>query len=350
MDSVLLLAGDGIGPEIMEQAKKILSLFKDIVHYDEALIGGAAIETLGNPYPTVTSEKAKNASAILLGAVGGPQWDSLSIENRPEKGLLAIRKDLNLYANLRPLIIWPSLVDFSPVKQELLTNVSFLIVRELTSDVYFGEPRGITATKAWNTMSYTVDEIRKIAHKAFQLAQSRTKKLCSIDKANVLESMVLWRSVVNEIHHDYPDVILSHMYVDNAAMQIIRRPSEFDVILTPNMFGDILSDESAVLSGSLGLLPSASLGNQYGLYEPIHGSAPDIAGQGIANPIGLILSLAMLFEHTCQKPQIAQKIEYAVASILEQGYRTQDIYSPGTKLVSTDKMGDLIAESCRTHL
>lgn len=342
MHKILLLAGDGIGPEIMEQGKKILSFFKELVNYEEAWIGGAAIDLFGMPYPKLTAEKAKKANAVLLGAVGGPKWDALPLSERPEKGLLAIRKDLGLYANLRPLDIWPSLIDFSPLKNPLLENVSFVIVRELTGDLYFGEPRGISQTHAWNTMTYTREEIARVAHTAFQLAQKRNRKLCSIDKANVLETMVLWRNVVNEVHTGYPDVTLTHMYVDNAAMQIIRRPSEFDVILTPNMFGDILSDEAAVLSGSLGMLPSASLGEKHGLYEPIHGSAPDIAGRGIANPIGLILSIAMMFELSFARPDLAAKIKQAVGNVLTNGYRTQDIYSENMNLVSTDEMGNQI--------
>lgn len=342
MHKILLLAGDGIGPEIMEQGKKILDVFKDIISYEEELIGGAAIDKFGMPYPKLTAEKAIKTNAVLLGAVGGPKWDSLPLSDRPEKGLLAIRKDLGLYANLRPLDIWPSLIDFSPLKKELLANVSFVIVRELTGDLYFGDPRGITQTHAWNTMTYTREEIYRVAHTAFQLAQQRNRKVCSIDKANVLEAMVLWRNIVSEVHKSYPDVTLTHMYVDNAAMQIIRRPSEFDVMLTPNMFGDILSDESAVLSGSLGLLPSASLGEKHGLYEPIHGSAPDIAGCGIANPIGLILSIAMMFELSFGRPDLAVRIKQAVGNVMTNGYRTQDIYSENMNLVSTDEMGNQI--------
>ncbi len=343
MPKILLLAGDGIGPEIMEQAKKILKCFKNFISYEEGYIGGIAIDKYGTPFPDETQKKALNADAVILGAVGGPQWDNLPLAQRPEKGLLAIRKTLGLYANLRPLDIWTPLVNFSPLKAELLKNVSFVMVRELTGDLYFGDPRGNKDGKAWNTMIYTEEEIRRIAHVGFKLAQKRRKKLCSIDKANVLETMVLWRNIVTEVHKSYPDVALSHMYVDNAAMQIIRRPSEFDVMLTPNMFGDILSDEAAVLSGSLGLLPSASLGEKHGLYEPIHGSAPDIAGQHIANPIGLILSIAMMLELSCNRPDLADKLKKAVNQVLVEGYRTQDIYSAGSTLVSTDVMGSIIA-------
>lgn len=342
MHKILLLAGDGIGPEIMNQGKKILRFFDKIVNYDEAAIGGAAIDRFGSPYPASTAEKAAQSDAIMLGAVGGPKWDHLPLAERPEKGLLAIRQDLGLYANLRPLDIWPPLIDFSPLKPALLKNVSFIIVRELTGDVYFGQPRGQTETRGWNTMVYTEEEVERVAHQAFRLARKRKKKLCSVDKANVLESMVLWRKVVEKVHSNYQDVELSHMYVDNAAMQIILRPHLFDVILTPNMFGDILSDEAAVLSGSLGLLPSASIGQKKSLFEPIHGSAPDIAGRGIANPLGLILSIAMMFEHSFQREDIARLIQEAVKNVLEAGYRTKDIHSEGTSLVSTDEMGDKI--------
>ena len=350
MYKILLLAGDGIGPEIMDQGKKILDRFKDIISYDEGYIGGVAIEKFGTPYPKETATKALNADAVLFGAVGGPKWDHLPLAERPEKGLLTIRKDLGLYANLRPLDIWPPLANFSPVRMELLQNVSFVIVRELAGDLYFGEPRGIKDGIAWNTMSYSEEEIRRIAHVAFCLAQKRRRVLCSIDKANALETMVLWRQTVKEVHKKFADVTLTHMYVDNAAMQIIRRPSEFDVILTPNMFGDILSDEAAVLSGSLGLLPSASLGEKHGLYEPIHGSAPDIAGQGIANPIGLILSVAMMIELSCNKPPIGVAIRKAVGQVLNEGYRTKDIYSEGMINVSTNEMGDRIATNLPQYL
>lgn len=345
MHKVLLLAGDGIGPEIMNQGKKILARFKEFLSFEEGLIGGAAIDHFGSPYPQQTSEKAMRADAVLLGAVGGPKWDSLPLAERPEKGLLAIRKDLGLYANLRPLDIWPPLVHFSPLKEKLLKNVSIMVIRELTGDVYFGEPRGLTATRGWNTMVYTDNEVRRIAHMAFEIARKRRSKVCSVDKANVLESMVLWRKIVEEVHASYPDVELQHMYVDNAAMQLVCRPSTFDVMLTPNMFGDIISDEAAVLSGSLGLLPSACIGKDYSLYEPIHGSAPDIADRGIANPIGLILSAAMMFDFSLQRKDLADQIKQAVGKVLENGFRTQDIFSEGMKLVSTDEMGDRIVQA-----
>ncbi|MGB9154509.1 MAG: 3-isopropylmalate dehydrogenase, partial [Alphaproteobacteria bacterium] len=305
----------------------------------------------GTPFPPDTEQEAKTADAVLLGAVGGPQWDALPLAQRPEKGLLGIRKTLGLYANLRPLTLWPQLTAFSPLKENILKNVSFVIVRELTGDLYFGEPRGLKTENgirsAFNTMIYSEPEIRRIAKTAFDLARKRNKKLCSIDKANVLETMRFWREIVEEVHRDYADVALSHMYVDNAAMQIIRQPSSFDVMLTPNMFGDILSDEAAVLSGSLGLLPSSSIGGASALYEPIHGSAPDIAGQGIANPIGMILSVGMMLEHSFRKPALGQQIHQAVSNVLDAGLRTADIYSPGTTKVSTTQMGAAIEKEIR---
>jgi 3-isopropylmalate dehydrogenase len=304
---------------------------------------------VGSPFPEETRQKALAADAILLGAVGGPQWDHFPTGERAEMGILGIRKALNLYANIRPLDLWPPLASLSPLKPAFMENVSLVIVRELTGDVYFGAPRGATGGKgnreAFNTMRYNETEISRIAHCAFRMAQKRRKKLCSVDKANVLEAMGLWRQVVGEIHKDYPDVALTHMYVDNAAMQLIRRASDFDVILTPNLFGDILSDEAAVLSGSLGLLPSASLGEKSALYEPIHGSAPDIAGKGLANPLGMILSVAMMFELSFNAPTLAQKIRQAVARTLEAGYRTVDIWEPGMKKVGTDELGSLIVKN-----
>ena len=350
MAKLLLLAGDGIGPEIMAQAVKVLDAVRGdlALSYEQALIGGAAIDALGSPFPEETKQKALAADAILLGAVGGPKWDHLPMGERAEMGILGIRKALNLYANLRPLDLWPALAGFSPLKPAYMENVSLVIVRELTGDIYFGKPRGITGEKGHrqgvNTMLYSEAEITRIAHCAFQLARQRGKKLCSIDKANVLETMGLWRQVVTEVQQaDYPDVALTHMYVDNAAMQLIRRASDFDVVLTPNLFGDILSDEAAVLSGSLGLLPSASLGDKNALYEPIHGSAPDIAGKGLANPIGMILSTAMMLELSLNAPTPAQKIRSAVAKVLELGYRTADIWEAGMQKATTEEMGSLIA-------
>ena len=349
MHKILMVAGDGIGPEIMQEAKKILGRFEGTMDFAfvEKPIGGAAIDSHGNPFPAETEEEAITADAVLLGAVGGPKWDGLPLSARPERGLLAIREKLGLYANLRPLKIWPQLVGFSPLRPERLENVSFVIVRELTGDVYFGKPRGVEERGgervAYNTMIYSESEIRRIAKTAFDLARGRNKKVCSIDKSNVLETMRFWREIVEAVHKDYADVELSHLYVDNASMQIIRQPSSFDVMLTPNMFGDILSDEAAVLSGSLGLLPSASIGGKSALYEPIHGSAPDIAGKGLANPIGMILSVAMMMEISFNRADLAKKINEAVAAVLQDGLRTADIWSEGMKRVSTSEMGDAIA-------
>ncbi|MGQ0527044.1 MAG: 3-isopropylmalate dehydrogenase [Alphaproteobacteria bacterium] len=349
MHKVLLLPGDGIGPEIMEQGKKLLALFRDFITYEEADIGGIAIDRHGTPYPDKTARLAEGADAVLLSAVGGPKWEALPLATRPETGLLALRKSLNVYANIRPLEIWAELAEFSPLKSEIMEGASFAIVRELTGDLYFGEPRGMTQEKgerrAWNTMTYSESEIRRVAHMAFGMARNRRKKLCSVDKANVLETMVLWREIVTEVHKDYPDVALQHMYVDNAAMQIIRQPADFDVILTPNMFGDILSDEAAVLAGSLGLLPSASLGGRCGLYEPIHGSAPDIARQGKANPIGLILSIAMMMEFTFGKKELAKAVHKAVGAVLQEGFRTPDIHASGMTKCSTDEMGSRVCQA-----
>jgi 3-isopropylmalate dehydrogenase len=351
MPQILIVAGDGIGPEIMEEAKKILACFKGEVNFTftEQLIGGAAIEAKGTPFPAETEAAAETADAVLLGAVGGPKWDGLPLAERPEKGLLAIRKKMGLYANLRPLKIWPQLIGFSPLRPEMLKDVSFLIMRELTGDVYFGEPRGFREENgekiAYNTMVYGESEIRRIAKVAFESARKTKKRVTSVDKSNVLESMRFWREIVEDVAKAYPDVALSHLYVDNAAMQIIRQPSSFDVMLTPNMFGDILSDEAAVLSGSLGLLPSSSIGGKSALYEPIHGSAPDIAGKGLANPIGMIMSVAMMLDHSFGRTDLATKIEKAVGRVLDDGLRTADIWSEGMQKVSTSEMGSAIAKA-----
>ncbi|MBV8061078.1 MAG: 3-isopropylmalate dehydrogenase [Alphaproteobacteria bacterium] len=356
MAEILLTAGDGIGPEIMEQAKRILHCFaKDIAFtLTERLIGGAGIDAAGSPFPTDTQKAAAHADAVLFGAVGGPKWDNLPLADRPEKGILGIRKALGLYANLRPTILWPQLTTFSPLKQERIAGVDLLIMRELTGDIYFGEPRGIRTENgqriAHNTMVYSEEEIRRIAIAGFEAARKRRKKLCSVDKSNVLETMRFWREIVTDIHKDYPDVTLEHMYVDNAAMQIILRPAAFDVMLTPNMFGDILSDEAAVLAGSLGLLPSASIGGKSALYEPIHGSAPDIAGQGLANPIGMILCVGMMLGHSFNKPAWEQAIRAAVGDVLDQGLRTADIMSDGMQRATTDQMGSAIETALRKRL
>ena len=350
---VLMLAGDGIGPEIMAEARKVLEAINERqqlnLELDEALLGGAAIDAVGKALPDETFAKCEAADAILLGAVGGPKWDSLPPAERPEKGgLLEIRKRLDLFGNLRPAILYPQLADASSLKPELVAGLDILIVRELTGGIYFGQPRGIRELEngereGFNTYVYDESQIRRIAKVAFELAQKRGGRLCSVDKANVLEVTMLWREVVEEMAKDYPDVELSHMYVDNAAMQLIRAPKQFDVMVTGNMFGDILSDAAAMLTGSIGMLPSASLDvNGRGIYEPCHGSAPDIAGQGIANPLATILSVAMMLRYSLSEPEAAQAIEDAVSRVLDQGLRTADIYSEGCKKVSTAEMGDAV--------
>lgn len=348
---IAILPGDGIGPEIIAQTVRILDKLiangLDVC-YDYAPLGGAAYDEYGSPYPEYTQQLCHQADAVLLGAVGGPQYDQLERPLRPERGLLAIRKDLNLFANLRPAILYPQLASASTLKPEVVSGLNILIVRELTGDVYFGEPRGIhtLATgerEGVNTMRYKESEIRRIAKIAFEAAQKRNKKLCSVDKANVLETTELWREIFTETSKNYPDVELSHMYVDNAAMQLVRQPKQFDVIATGNIFGDILSDQASMLTGSIGMLPSASLNETgKGLYEPSHGSAPDIAGQNKANPIATILSLAMLLRYSLNDEQRAIQIETAVQKVLEQGLRTADIHEVGTQLVSCSGMGDAI--------
>jgi 3-isopropylmalate dehydrogenase len=311
------------------------------------LLGGGAVDATGNPYPEATQKLAREADAVLLGAVGGPQWDTLPREKRPERGLLGIRKDLNLFANLRPAILYPELANASTLKPEIVAGLDILIVRELTGDIYFGQPRGVREENGervgFNTMVYSESEIRRIGHVAFQAAQKRNKKLCSVDKMNVLECTQLWRDVMIEIAPDYPDVELSHMLVDNAAMQLVKAPKQFDVMVTGNMFGDILSDEASMLTGSIGMLPSASLDDKNkGLYEPSHGSAPDIAGKGIANPLATILSVAMMLRYTFGLEEQAVRIETAVKKVLAQGFRTGDIYERGTNKVGTKEMGDAV--------
>lgn len=349
--SILVLPGDGIGPEVITEASKVIQWFNQNSSHQfelsQGLIGGAAIDACGNPLPDETLARAKSVDSVLLGAVGGTKWDTLPAATRPEKGLLQIRKALNLFANLRPATLFEALIDASTLKAEIIANLDILIVRELTGDVYFGEPRGIetkdTERIGFNNMIYHEHEIERVARIAFEMARQRANKVCSIDKANVMEVSQLWREVVNRVHQkDYADVNLSHMYVDNAAMQLVCRPKQFDVMLTPNLFGDILSDEASMLTGSLGMLPSASLGTAHSLFEPIHGSAPDIAGMGIANPIGAILSVAMMFKYTFQLQKEAAQIYHAVAQALAQGLRTKDIFTKGTTLVSTAQMGDAI--------
>ena len=349
---ILVLPGDGIGPEIVAEAVKILhTLQRDHgldVTLEEGLLGGCAVDATGEPYPARTQAQARAADAILLGAVGGPRYDSLPRPQRPERGLLAIRKDLKLFANLRPAVVFPQLAAASSLKPEVVAGLDILIVRELTGDVYFGEPRGIETRDGErvgiNTMIYSESEIRRIAHVAFQAAQKRQGRLCSVDKMNVLETTQLWRDVVCEVAAEYPDVALSHMLVDNAAMQLVRNPKQFDVMVTGNLFGDILSDEASMLTGSIGMLPSASLdADGKGLYEPIHGSAPDIAGRGVANPLATILSLGMMLRYSLGRADLAERVEAAVSRVLDQGLRTADIARPDEATVGTVAMGDAVA-------
>ncbi len=349
---VLVLPGDYIGPEIMAEAVKVLESvnqrFDLGIELEHGLLGGAAIDAHGVPLPDATLAAAREADAILLGAVGGPKWDNVERHLRPEKGLLAIRSELQLFGNLRPAILYPQLADASSLKPELVAGLDLLIVRELTGGIYFGEPRGIRTLEngereGFNTYKYNESEIRRIGHLAFALARKRDKRVCSVDKSNVLEATILWREVMEEVGKDYPDVELSHIYVDNAAMQLVMRPKQFDVMVTGNMFGDILSDAAAMLTGSIGMLPSASLDKDgRGMYEPCHGSAPDIAGQGKANPLATILSVAMMLRYTLGSADAAQVIEQAVSDVLDQGLRTPDIYSDGTRLVGTAEMGEAV--------
>lgn len=343
---IVLLKGDGIGPEIVDQAIKVLNCAAKKhgfeVEYEEALLGGAAIDATGSPLPQETIDACLNSDSVLLGAVGGPKWDSLPGNVRPEAGLLGIRSALKLFANLRPARIFPALREASPLKAEIIgENMDIMIVRELTGGIYFGE-RGRVGDAAYDTEKYSVEEIRRIAVTAFELAMKRNKKLCSVDKANVLESSRLWRETVIEVSKNYPEVELNHMYVDNCAMQLVRNPKQFDVIVTSNMFGDILSDEASMISGSIGMLASASLGEgTLGLYEPIHGSAPDIAGTSKANPLATILSVAMMLQYSLDEPEAAKDIENAVSKTLDMG-GTPDIAADGLKTLTTDEAGDAV--------
>lgn len=347
---IAVLPGDGIGPEIMAQALRVLDVLRTEgmkVETEEALLGGCAVDATGAPYPEATQKIARAADAVLLAAVGGPQWDTLPRPQRPERGLLGIRKDLNLFANLRPAILYPELANASSLKPEIVSGLDILIVRELTGDIYFGEPRGISVENGLrvgrNTMIYNEEEIRRIGRVAFAAAQKRNKKVCSVDKMNVLETTQLWRDVMIELAPEYPDVELSHMLVDNAAMQLVRNPKQFDVMVTGNIFGDILSDEASMLTGSIGMLPSASLDEKNkGMYEPCHGSAPDIAGKNLANPLAMILSLAMMLRYTFSDETSATRIETAVKKVLAAGWRTGDIFEPGTQKVSCSEMGDKV--------
>ena len=350
---IAVLKGDGIGPEIVDSAIRVLKKVEELSTHsfelEEGLIGGIAIDQKGDPLPEETLDLCLKADAVLLGAVGGPKWDSLPTSKRPEKGLLQIRKALDLYANLRPAKVYEPLIKSSPLKEEVARGTDFIVIRELTGDVYYGEPRGVFVEKGKrvgiNTMIYTEDEIRRVVVKGFEVALKRRKKLTSVDKSNVLEVSGLWKEIVEEESRNYPEVQVEHLYVDNCAMQIVRRPSSFDVIVTGNIFGDILSDEAAVITGSLGMLPSASLGDRYALYEPVHGSAPDIAGKGIANPIATILSVAMMLRYSFNLEKEANAIERAVELTLEKGYRTPDIYSDGCIKVGTQQMTDAIIRS-----
>ena len=352
---VAVLPGDGIGPEIVKQAVKVMEAVSEKfgvkLKLEYGLIGGAAIDETGVPFPEETKELILSSDAVLLGAVGGPKWDNLPFEIRPERALLGMRKLLNAFANLRPAKLYDELIDASTLKPEVVKGVDIMVIRELTSGIYFGIPKGIFVDGdervGINTLRYYEHEVERIARVAFEVAKKRNGKLTSVDKANVLEATVLWREVVERVGQEYPEVELNHMYVDNAAMQIIRWPKQFDVILTTNMFGDILSDACAMITGSLGMLPSASIGGKIGLYEPIHGSAPDIAGQNVANPIATINSVGMMFTYSFDMPEVEKAIDEAVKAVLAKGYRTRDIYSEGTKLVSTEEMGDLIAEEIK---
>lgn len=353
--TILLLPGDGIGPEIITEARKVLQWVTDQGKIDlkleEGLIGGDAYDKTGNPLPEETITQAKASDAVLLGAVGGPKWESLAYDVRPERGLLGIRKALDLYCNLRPAKVFPQLVDASTLKKKVVSGTDIMVVRELSSGIYFGKPKGVKTLKngekkGYNTLVYTTSEIERIARSAFRIAQGRGKRVCSVDKANVLESTELWRQVVTDVWNEFkktdPEMELSHMYVDNAAMQLVRNPRQFDVIVTTNMFGDILSDEASMLTGSIGMLPSASLGEENALYEPIHGSAPDIVGKGVANPLATILSVAMMFRHSLELPNIANQIERAVDRVLDKGLRTPDIAQKKCKQVGTSAMGDAV--------
>ncbi|MFT7859636.1 MAG: 3-isopropylmalate dehydrogenase [Sulfurimonas sp.] len=345
---IALIKGDGIGPEIVDEAVKVLDAVTSCCgfsfSYDELLMGGAAYDITGDPLPQETINGALNSDAVLFGAIGGEKWDSLPREKRPESGLLRFRKELGVYANLRPAVVYDDLANASSLKHEIVKGVDLMVVRELIGGIYFGEPKGRDENKGWNTMVYTKEEIVRIAHQAFKIAMTRNKRVCSIDKANVLDVSQLWRDTVEEVAREYPEVKLSHMYVDNAAMQLIRDPKQFDVMLTGNIFGDILSDEASMLSGSIGLLPSASVGAKIGVYEPIHGSAPDIAGQGIANPIATISSASMMLRYALNEQEAADKIDAAIKRALKEGYRTGDLAQFDAKEVcSTSEMGSIIA-------
>ena len=354
---IAVLPGDGIGQEIVAEAVKVIECLQQDFGFqaemEEALVGGSAYDDCGSPLPESTLKLAKEADAVLLGAVGGHKWEELDISVRPEKGLLGLRSGLELFANLRPAILYPQLANASTLKPEIVADLDIMIVRELTGGIYFGQPRGIRTLEngerqGFNTLVYSESEVRRIGKVAFDIAAKRNKRVCSVDKANVLECTELWREVMIEEGKAHPNIELSHMYVDNAAMQLVRAPKQFDVMVTTNMFGDILSDAAAMLTGSIGMLPSASLdANSKGMYEPIHGSAPDIAGQGVANPLATILSVAMMLRYSLDEAGLADRIETAVRSVLDQGLRTQDIYSEGMRKVGTREMGDAVVNAMR---
>ena len=351
--NIAIFPGDGIGPEVIQEALKILKIIESKlglkINLNEAPVGGAGYEASGHPLPDASLKIAQDADAVLLGAVGGPKWENIDFSLRPERALLGLRSKLGLYANLRPASIFPALVEASTLKREVVEGLDLLVVRELTGGIYFGEPRGVDTLedgtrRGFNTLVYSETEIERIARIAFDVARKRNNSVCSVDKANVLEATGFWREVVTNLHSDYPDVDLSHMYVDNCAMQLVRNPKQFDVILTTNMFGDILSDEASMLTGSIGMLPSASLGEKYAMYEPIHGSAPDIAGQELANPLATILSVGMMFKYSLDQEEPNIWIEQAIEAVLDKGFRTADIMSDGMNQVGTQEMGDLVAK------
>lgn len=352
---IAVIAGDGIGPEVVAEAEKVLKRTEELFGYqfetEHGLFGGIAIDKTGNPLPADTLEMCRKADAVLLGAVGGPKWDNNPKETRPETGLLGIRKELGLFSNIRPALVFDCLLDASTLKREVLQGTDLIVVRELTGGIYFGDKyrqNGDNGQEAVDTCLYTEKEIERIVRQGFEIARKRRKKLASVDKANVLETSRLWREVVERIAPDYPDVELEHILVDNCAMQLLRRPSSFDVIVTENMFGDILSDEAAMLTGSIGMLSSASLGEgSFGLYEPVHGSAPDIAGQGLANPIATILSVALMYQLSFGYQDAAASVENAVKEVLDAGYRTSDLAVEGDKVVGTQEMGDLIVQAMK---
>ncbi|HEV8616649.1 MAG TPA: 3-isopropylmalate dehydrogenase [Methylomirabilota bacterium] len=355
---IAVLPGDGIGQEVTPEAVRVLKSVGRAAgvtfEFDEALVGGAAIDATGGPLPPRTLELCRASHAILFGAVGGPKWEGVAQEVRPERGLLAIRKELDLYANLRPAKTFPMLVDASPLKRSVVEGTDLMVIRELTGGLYYGEPRGIErfadgGARAVNTMAYTSREIERVARMGFEVARKRRKRLTSVDKNNVLIVSQLWRDVVTRVAKDYPDVTLDHLLVDNCAMALVHTPTQFDTIVTENTFGDILSDEAAILAGSMGMLPSASLGGRVGLYEPVHGTAPDIAGKGVANPIAAILSAAMLLRYSLNMGAEADRVERAVLAVLEQGHRTGDIAQRGEKVIGTKEMGELIVRELEVH-